>query len=334
MRIREHPAHFVKSFYRSGVDFGMTLLDALFTPLQRLLGPKRIPYLFVLPNLLIFGIFIIVPMFLNVFYALTGGNSFLLADRTWVGLKNFSQLFSCGNFLDPNSCKEDLFWRAVYNTAFYVVAQVSLTVIMSLITALALNRGIKARGFFRGVFFYPVLLSPVVVALIWKWILQDQGVLNGVLTGFGLGTMPFLENAGSAKFWVVIISVWAYMGFYTLILLAGLQAIPKELYEAGNMDGINDFQAFRYITLPLLRPTAQVVLLLAMIRAVQIFDLIYAFTGGGPGTATLFLVQYIYQNGFASAVKRLGIASSASLLMGGVLILLTILQLSRERGKH
>lgn len=312
----------------------MTLLDALFSPLQRLLGPKRIPYLFVLPNLLIFGTFIIVPMFLNVFYALTGGNSFLLAHRTWVGLQNFSQLLSCGNFLNPNTCKEDLFWIAVYNTAFYVIIQVSLTVVMSLITALALNRSIKARGFFRGVFFYPVLLSPVVVALIWKWMLQDQGVLNGILTGFGLQAVPFLENAAWAKSWVVIVSVWAYVGFYTLILLAGLQAIPKELYEAGSMDGINDFQAFRYITLPLLRPTAQVVVLLAMIRGVQIFDLIYAFTGGGPGTATLFLVQYIYQNGFASAVKRLGVAASASLLMGAVLVVLMLLQLSRERGKH
>jgi alpha-1,4-digalacturonate transport system permease protein len=198
-------------------------------------------------------------------------------------------------------------------------------------TALVLNRKIKARGFFRSVFFYPVLLSPIVVALIWKWILQENGLLNGIITSMGFDKVPFMVDAGWARFWVVIISAWATMGFYTLILLAGLQAIPAELYEAAEIDGANSWQSFRAITLPLLMPSMTVVLVLALIRAVQIFDVVFAFTGGGPGTATLYLVQYIYDNGFASPTKRFGIAAAASLLMAGVLVVLTVAQLVLRR---
>jgi alpha-1,4-digalacturonate transport system permease protein len=212
-----------------------------------------------------------------------------------------------------------------------VIAEVTLLVLVSLTTALVLNRKIVARGFFRSVFFYPVLLSPIVVALIWKWILQENGLLNGIITSMGFDKVPFLVSAGWARLWVVIISAWATMGFYTLILLAGLQAIPAELYEAAEIDGANSWQSFRNITLPLLMPSMTVVLVLSLIRAVQVFDIVFAFTGGGPGTATLYLVQYIYDNGFASPTKRFGIAAAASLLMAGVLIVLTIIQLVVRR---
>ena len=125
---------------------------------------------------------------------------------------------------------------------------------MSLVTALVLNRKIIGRGFWRGVFFYPVLLSPVVVALIWKWILQREGVLNAALAGAGGSTVEWLNSAGWAFGWVVFVSIWAHMGFYTLILLAGLQAIPKDLYEAAQMDHASPWRAFSRITLPLLMP--------------------------------------------------------------------------------
>ncbi len=306
------------------------LVDIVMHPIQRRLGIQRMAYVFVLPNLLIFGIFILFPMLLNFYYALTGGTQLLPANRPFVGMANFEQLFSCGNFLDPNTCDEDLFWRAVWNTSGFVVLQVGFMILISLVTALALNRRIVLRGFFRSVFFYPVLLSPVVVALIWKWILQENGVLNALLVSLGGDRQPFLLSADWARFWVVVISIWAQMGFFTLILLAGLQAIPAELYEAASIDGANQWRSFRSITLPLLRPTMLVVVVLAVIRAVQVFDQVYAFTGGGPGTSTLYMVQYIFRRAFTDQTHLYGLAAAASVVLGGVLLVLTLIQLRTE----
>jgi alpha-1,4-digalacturonate transport system permease protein len=157
-------------------------------------------------------------------------------------------------------------------------------------------------------------------------------VLNAVIVALGGERVPFTLSADWARFWVIIISVWAQMGFYTLILLAGLQSIPAELYEAASIDGAGGGQALRFITLPLLRPTMLVVLVLSLIRAVQVFDQVYAFTGGGPGTATTYMVQYIYKTGFADLTKEYGLAAAASLVMGGVLLLLTLGQLRLGRG--
>ena len=119
---------------------------------------------------------------------------------------------------------------------------------LALLTAIILNRRIAARGFFRSVFFYPVLLSPVVIALIWKWILQREGVLNAILTGLGGEKILFLAESQWTMFWVIFVSTWAHMGFYTLILLAGLQSIPRDLYEAAEMDGTSHLRTFWRIT--------------------------------------------------------------------------------------
>lgn len=308
-------------------------VDRLLYPIQQMLGVRRMAYIFVLPNLLIFGIFILFPTLLNFHYALTGSAKLFPSERPFVGGENFQRLFDCENFLDPGTCREDLFARAVINTTGYVIFWVVLLVSISLITALALNGNIKARGFFRSVFFFPVLLSPIVVALIWKWILQENGLLNAFLVGAGLEKVSFLTSVGWSRFWVVFISVWARMGFYTLILLAGLQSIPGEVYEAGKIDGADSFTAFWYLTLPMLMPTMLVVLVLSMIRGVQVFDIVFAFTAGGPGTSTLYLVQYIYNNGFASAAKEYGLAASASVAMGLVLIVFTLIQLRLGREK-
>lgn len=312
-------------------DFLLNLMDGVMGPLQNRLGVQRMAYVFVLPNMLIFGIFILLPMALNFYYSLTGGINLFPEDRPFVGTQNFERLFDCGDFLQPNTCREDRFARAAVNTALFVVTQVGLMVVISLITALALNRKIIWRGFFRSVFFYPVLLSPVVVALIWKWILQQNGLLNAVIIGLGGERIAFLTSADWARFWVVIISVWALMGFYTLILLAGLQAIPAELYEAASIDGSNTWRTFWSITLPLLMPTMMVVLVLSLIRAVQVFDVVFAFTGGGPGTATQYMVQYIYDTGFASTTKQYGLAAAASVVLAVVLMAFTLFQLRLGR---
>lgn len=305
----------------------INVVDFIMHPLQDRLGVRGMAYIFVLPNLLIFGIFILLPMLLNFYYAFTGGTNLFPGDRPFVGAENLNTLFTCGNFLDPNTCRADIFWRAVINTGGYVVVQVTMMILLSLISALALNRGVVGRGFFRSAFFYPVLLSPVVVALIWKWILQQDGLLNSIIVSLGGDRLPFLLNAQWAQAWVVIISVWAQMGFYTLILLAGLQAIPGELYEAASIDGANPWQSFRNITLPMLMPTMFVVIVLSLIRAVQVFDQVFAFTGGGPGTATTYMVQYIYSVGLANQQNQYGLASAASLVMAFALLILTAVQL-------
>lgn len=309
----------------------MTFIGLLVEPLQSWVGVRRMAWFFLLPNLVIFGLFILLPMGLNVYYAMTGGTRLLPQERPFVGGENFALLFDCADLLDPNSCREDRFWRAVYNTATFVALQVGGLVLLSLVTALVLNGPIVARGFFRSVFFYPVLLSPVVVALLWKWILQRNGLLNAILVSLGQERVAFLLDGSWAMFWIIVITIWANMGFYTLILLAGLQSIPRVLYDAGAIDGTTPWQRLRHITLPLLMPNVLVVTILALIRAVQTFDEVFVLTGGGPGSATLLLVQYIYEVGFASQIQRFGLAAAASVLLGIVLLAATLVQLRLGR---
>jgi len=299
--------------------------------LQRLLGVPRIGWAFVAPNLLILGLFTFLPIAIDFYYAFTGGAELFPRDRPFTGLDNLATLFDCTNHFDPSTCRKDLFWRALYNTAWFAFLQVGLMVLFSLITALVLNRKILGRGFFRGVFFYPVLLSPVVVALIWKWVLQREGVLNAILVAGGGAGVEWLNQASWAFFWSVFVSIWAHMGFYTLILLAGLQAIPADLYEAAAMDHASPWRRFMRITLPLLMPSLLVVIILALIRAVQVFDEIFVLTGGGPGSATLFIVQFIYQTAFAESIRLYGIAAAASLVLAVALLVLTLIQLRISR---
>jgi alpha-1,4-digalacturonate transport system permease protein len=302
-------------------------LEWPFEALQRRLGAAPMPYVFVAPNLLVFGIFVAAPMLLNVWYAVTGGTALMPGQRPYVGADNFADLLSCGNYLHVETCREDRFWRAVGNTSWFVAFQVAGMILLALLTALVLNRRISLRGFFRAAFFYPVLLSPVVVALIWKWILQPDGLLNAAVMASGGVRQANLLDPGWAFFWTIVVSIWAHMGFYTLILLAGLQAIPPDLYEAAAMDGTPNWRAFWRITLPLLMPNMLVVLVLGLIRAVQTFDESFVLTGGGPGTATQYIVQYIYETAFAGQIHILGLAAAASMLVGGVLLVLTLLQL-------
>jgi len=309
----------------------MNAVDAPMRAVQRWLGVPRIGWMFVAPNLAILGLFTFLPIVVNFYFAFTGGVQLYPSERPFTGLENLETLFDCESYLDPSTCRKDLFWRAIYNTGKFALLQVGLMVAFALVTALVLNRKILGRGFFRGVFFYPVLLSPVVVALIWKWVLQREGVLNAVLAGAGASPVGWLSDAGWAFFWCVFVSIWAHMGFYTLILLAGLQAIPADLYEAAEMDGAPPWRRFSRITLPLLMPNLIVVLVLGLIRSVQIFDEVFVLTGGGPGSATTFIVQFIYQTGFAESIHQYGLAAAASLVLALSLLVLTLLQLRMTR---
>ncbi len=316
----------------------MNALASLFAALMNLperpmrwaqgrLSGGRLGWVFVAPNLAVFAVFTFLPIAIDLHYALTGGTNLLPAERPFVGGDNFASLLDCSNHFDASSCRRDLFWYGIWNTLRFVVFQVGLMLVFSLLTAIVLNSKIIGRGFFRAVFFYPVLLSPVVVALIWKWILQREGILNAGFIGAGITPVNWLLHGNWAFFWSVFVSIWAHMGFYTLILLAGLQAIPAEIHEAAAMDATPPWRHFQRITLPLLMPSVLVVFVLGLIRAVQIFDEVYVLTGGGPGTATTFIVQYIYKTGFADQVRQYGLAAAASLLLAGVLLVLTLIQL-------
>lgn len=318
----------------------MAPLELLLLPVQQKLGVRRMAYFFILPNMLIFGVFILMPMILNFYFGFTRGTSIVPINR-WeasgeqLQTRNIETILTCEDYRDVNTCEQDRFWRAARNTLTYVAFQVGTMVVLALITAIALNQNIRLRGFFRSIFFYPVLLSPVVVAYIWIWILDlDNGLVNGFLEDIGRDRINFLANQNTpnwSRFWVIAVADWAFMGFFTLILLAGLQSIPASLYEAAEIDGANAFNRFRFVTMPLLMPTMTVVLVLALIRAVQAFDQVFVLTGGGPGTATLFLVQYIYQAAFTFSPPNFGLASSASLLLAIVLFIATLAQLLLAR---
>jgi ABC-type sugar transport system permease subunit len=379
------------------------LLDGPFRALQRHIGANRMAYVFLVPNLVVFGLFSFWPMILNFYIAFTGGTSAILAERPFVGLENFRELLNCPSYLDPKTCPVAgfSFWTGLWNTLFFAVVQVPIMIVVALVTAIVLNRDIRGRGFWRAVFFYPVMLSPVVVAVIWDWILKRRGILNALLentvrewnqfvsspielviavagltgllalgvwrksknrvfdmlliliagvvllflvfvaAGWGALTLPDYRpvnwlidiRSGWPMFWAIFVYTWGHLGFYMLILLAGLQAIPKDLYEAAEMDGTSKSRAFWRITLPLLMPTMIVVLVLSLIRAFQVFDEVYVLTGGGPGQATKMIIQHIYESAFIGDAKRYGIAAASSVLVAGLLLILTLGQLAATRKK-
>ena len=244
----------------------LDVVDVPMRALQRVLGVPRIGWMFVgaEPGRSS-ALFTFLPIVIDFCYAFTGGVELLsVAAARSPALDNFADAVRVRAATSTRRrCRKDLFWRAIFNTGEFAALQVGLMVAVRAVTALVLNRKIFGRGFFRGVFFYPVLLSPVVVALIWKWVLQREGVLNALLARrrriAGRTGSPTRAGRSSG---CVFVSIWAHMGFYTLILLAGLQAIPRDLYEAAEMDAASPWRRLPRITLPLLMPSLLVVLVL------------------------------------------------------------------------
>ncbi|MGV8881094.1 MAG: carbohydrate ABC transporter permease [Rhodoglobus sp.] len=300
------------------------------SPLRgRPLGPRRrqggwgirvAPYLFLLPNMAIFAVFTIWPA-LNGFnislYSSSNGRTF-----RWEGLGNYQKILTDAEF-----------WDVVRNTVVYSVAFVLISLVLSVGLAALVHAQVRGRTFFRAVYFFPVLVSPVVVGLIWGWMFDRQnGLVNSALSGLGIPAVPWLVDGGWAMVAIVIVGVWMQVGFYLLILLAGLQAIDPTLYEAARMDGAGWWAQFRVITLPLLQPSMVVVLVLSTIHGFQSFDFIWTLTGGGPVGATMLMVQYIYENGFQSPI-RIGIASAGGVLLFLAVFILTLINwaISRRR---
>jgi len=296
---------------------------------QKLSGSTGLPYLFLLPNMLIFSIFTFAPMFINIGFSVSDGQSINFDQRTYSGSDNLQRLL-LEKQIDTGGANQEAekFLEAVKDTVFFVVLQVPIMVLVALITALVLNREIIGRGFWRSIFFYPVMLSPVVVGFLWTLILKRQGVLSLTLMDWGIIEEPiqWLTDPSWTMFWSIFVYTWAHLGFYMLILLAGLQAIPKDLYEAASMDGTSDWRVLRKITLPLLMPTLLVVMVLALIKAFQAFEELYAMQVNWTS-----LVAYIFE---ASGLRGqptthgLGVAAMASLLVALVLVCLSLVQIA------
>lgn len=318
-------------------SIGSRFMTALGWPLelaQRLSGATGLPYLFLLPNMLIFGLFTFAPMFINIGFSMTDGQSINFDQRVYSGSDNYQRLLS-ETQIDTGGInqEDDKFKAAVADTFIFVVFQVPIMVLVALITALVLNRDIIGRGFWRSIFFYPVMLSPVVVGFLWTLILKRQGVLSLTLMDWGWIEEPiqWLTDPAWTMFWSVFVYTWAHLGFYMLILLAGLQAIPKDLYEAASMDGTSDWRILRKITLPLLTPTLMVVTVLSLVKAFQAFEELYAMN-----VRWISLVAYIFETSGLRGqptAHGLGIAASASMLVAGILMLLSLLQMYVSRSK-
>lgn len=273
---------------------------------------RTAPYLFVLPNMVIFGLFVIYPAINNVNISLYDSSNG--RDFSYAGTDNYGELFG-----------SDEFWSAARHTMLFALCFVVLNTVLAIGLALLLNQKIKGRAFFRTVFFLPVVLSPVVVGLIWGWIFERQnGMLNVVLDGVGLGKPGWLIDDTLAMVVVIGVGVWLNVGFYILIILAGLQGIDPTYYEAARIDGATTWQQLRLITLPLLRPTTLVVVILSLIAGFQAFDYIWTLTGGGPIGGTTLMVQYIYEHAFQSPIDY-GLAAAAAVVLFCSVFALTVL---------
>lgn len=275
------------------------------------------PYLFVLPNFLIFSIFIIVPTIMGFIYSFNEYDG--LNPMEFIGFGNYVNVFTNAEF-----------WSSLGKTALYAAIVVPLIYCLSLAVAILLIQEIRLKGIFRAIFYWPTMISFIIVGLTWKWIFGDLGVLNYVLSLFGADTIPFLSSPFYANLSIIVATVWSRLGFFMVIFMAGLQAIPGDYYEAAHLDGASKLRSFWSITLPLLKPTSLLVIMISLIDAFKSYPLMFALTGGGPGRETTFIVQYIYEVGFMK--QELGVASAMSVVLFVIISLFTILQFRLAKG--
>jgi len=273
-----------------------------------MLRQKIAPYLFLTPNLLIFSIFIILPAFIGIYYSFTNFDG--LNDPKFIGLANYVELFAD----DPD------FMAALWNTVRFVAASVPLTFVVSLGLAYVIVNMVKGTSFFRASYYWPVMISTIVVGIMWQWILGDTfGVINALRAGMGLEKMQTLTDPRFAWWSTVLITVWSKSGYYMVLFMGGLLSIPGELYEAAKIDGANRMQQFFRITIPAIKPTIILVLILSTMTIFKTYPMVLTLTGGGPYDATRYVVQHIYETAFKS--YEIGYASAMSIVM---LVIVTV----------
>lgn len=283
-------------------------------------GWRRIAVLalFLGPSLLGVGIFLLVPIAASLGLAFVEWD--LLSPPRFVGLDNFVRLW-----------QDSEFWTALRHTLSFLMGYIPLVMVLGLLVAVGVNARVRSSGFYRAVYFLPVVTAWVAVALVWKWLLNPQfGLVNQFLGLLGIQGPAWLFDPQWAMPAVVLTSVWKDAGFVMAILLAGLQGIPREYYEAASIDGATPQRQLLHITLPLLAPAIFFALSISLINSFQVFDQVYVMTGGGPAGATTVLVERIVKNAFS--YNQMGYAAAMSWALF-LLVFTTTVVLGKLRGR-
>jgi len=295
-----------------------------------------LPYAYISPFFILFGIFLLFPTvytFYLSFFDYVGVSSDIMLQITagplqltipeiaklnWVGLSHYERLIF----------RDSLFHTSLFNTSFIFFVQVPLMVILGLATAIVLDsKFIRAKGLFRTLIALPVATGLVAYSTIFLLLFNDQvGLVNYVLTQIGLSPVEWLGSAWGARMTLVIAVTWRWLGYNMIILLAGLQTVPQQLYEAAEIDGASRWQQFRHVTLPQIRPVLLFVVVSSTIGTFQIFSEPYVITGGGPSNATITIVQYIYNQAFLQL--NLGYASAVSVILVVIVSIMSIIQIN------
>ena len=283
------------------------------------MNQERAAWGFVAPALVALGLFFFLPVAAALILSFTDFDIYAVADignLRFVGFDNYLHLL-----------ETPLFWKALGNTAWFVILGVPLSIMMSLAAALLLdNKLARFKGFFRTVYFAPVVTTLVAVAVIWRYLLHTKyGLINWALGGIGIGPVDWLGDPHWSMPAIVLFAVWKNFGYNMIIILAGLQTIPEELHEAARIDGANAFQRLRHVTLPGLAPVLLVVSILTMAGYFQLFAEPYVMTQGGPVESTVSILYFMYEQGFRW--WNLGFASAIAFVLFLIMFALTLVQL-------
>lgn len=275
-------------------------------------GSNPIGYLFTLPYVLFFAVFTAYPLGFA-FYLTVHDWNIVRDARPFVGARNFERLLG-----------DELFWKALANTGVFLAVHIPLQIVIALLLSVILNQRLRARGFFRVAFFLPFVTSGAIISLVWLRLYADDGMLNMYLGIFGLGPIGWLSDPRVAMASIAVMATWKNVGYYLMIFLAALQAIPDQLYEEAYLNGATAWQRFAHITFPMLNPAFILVVILSTIGGFSLFVEPFVMTGGGPLDATLSLVLYLYQQAFQ--FLRMGYAAAIGVALALMIFLVTIFQ--------
>ena len=273
----------------------------------------RQTFLFLSPWLATLAAFYLFPVVYSLVLSLLNFNPLNPSATTWAGLANYAKAF-----------RDPVLGKAVVNTLYFVAGTVPVTTVLALVLAILLNRSLPGQTFFRAGFFVPTLVSMVVISLVFKQLYAQDGILNQALSLLGIQGKAWLLDERTALPGIMVMDVWSAIGYYMLLFLAGLQAIPRELYEAASIDGSSKLSQVFQITLPHLRPVALVVIVVNTIRSFQVFIEVFVMTRGGPLNSTLTVVYDLYERAFYRF--EMGYASAIAYLLFAVIFIVSLAQ--------